>query len=237
MIAPTQHSQVPVWQAALHDPVAFATVLLVVVTAGLWISTFLLWRATVQLAREAKESADAQGERMERSVDAANKAASAATEQVKIAEEIAKRELRAYVCLRPIKMNEIVTGDAPITIVVPFENTGVTPANRLLIQWAWQVTSDGPTSDFYKRTLDRYPPKGDEEYSIGPRQLKEMPIVVKMGSEYRNKILSGDMSFLFLGRIHYLDAFEDKHVTEFFYRYTKELPNRLGQVNIHNNIF
>src|SRR4051812_12128318 len=103
----------PVWQAALHDPVAFATVLLVVVTAGLWISTFLLWRATVRLAREAKESADAQAERMERSIAAASQTANASTEHVKIAEEIAQRELRAYICLRPVRMDEIIADGTP----------------------------------------------------------------------------------------------------------------------------
>src|SRR4051794_32325632 len=95
----TQRPSEPVLYAGLPDPVAIATILLVFVTAGLWISTFLLWRATVKLARDAKESADIQAENMEQSIAEAAKASQAMERQNEIASDTSKRQLRPYVCL------------------------------------------------------------------------------------------------------------------------------------------
>ena len=211
------------------DPIALFTLALVV-------STILLWRATLRLAREARESATAQNEKMDCSIEAANRAADAAVDQAKIADETAKRELRAYLCLQPVRMDEIIPGTGPVQIVFPLENTGATPANRFIIHWAWKVAADEPTSEFFNNTLAQYPLPENRDHSIGPRQLKEIPNTISLGSPWRELVLNGQSKLYVFGRIHYVDVFDSNRVTEFFYCYTTELPNRLGQVRFHNKI-
>ena len=67
-----QHQPESIWQATFHDPIAFYTACLVLVTGLLWFFTARLWRATVDLGKDAKEAAASQGERMERSIELAN---------------------------------------------------------------------------------------------------------------------------------------------------------------------
>jgi len=81
----------------MHDPVAFATVLLVAVTAGLWFMTFLLWR-------EAKETGKAQGDKMERSARAMEGVAASMAinanqivESVTLQRQFGERHLRAVI--------------------------------------------------------------------------------------------------------------------------------------------
>ncbi len=149
-----------------------------------------------------------------------------------------RRELRAYLCLKPVVMEKIVVSPAPhLTITLPIENTGSTPANKWQIQWAWQVTNDAPTAQMFDSLLAKYPlGKEQPDFSFGPKQVKENPIRIEIANDWRAKVISGEMKFYFVGRIHYLDAFDTRRMTDFFYYYTEDLPNRMGQVQFGNKI-
>jgi hypothetical protein len=232
--ATTEQPAQTVWPVSvidrtINDPVALFTLALVV-------STILLWRATLRLARGARESANEQRDKMERSIEAAGRAADAAVDQARIADDTAKRELRAYLCLQPVRMDEILPGTQPVRIVFPLENTGATPANRFIIHWAWQVTAEEPTCEFFSNTLAQYPLTENRDHSIGPRQLKDIPNTISLSSPWREQVLNGQSKLYVLGQIRYVDVFGSERVTEFFYCYTTDLPNRLGQVKFHNKI-
>ena len=159
-----------------------------------------------------------------------------------IAEDTAKRQLRAYVCLRPVFIDRLVPSAGPgpdrFVVTLPVENAGQTPANRLLIQWAWRVVPDGGkiAADFFEQTIAQHPVSGDREHCIGPGQLKEMPFRLAIEPPWCAMIQRGDAKFYLLGKIHYADAFGEDRTTEFFYTYNEQLPNRLGQMSVHNCI-
>jgi hypothetical protein len=145
MIAlPAAHAPpLSIWQAVLAEPVAFATVLLVVVTAGLWICTFLLWRATVRLAKDSKEGAELQAEKLERSAGAMERVAGSMeinaakiVESVGYQETFGQMQMRAYVS---VLLDGIYQDDTHIFEARPvLRNTGHTPAHGI----KWRIKAD-----------------------------------------------------------------------------------------------
>jgi hypothetical protein len=114
-----EHPGKPFWYETLHDPVAAFTLALV-------ISTVLLWRATLRLAREARESSVDQSAEMERSIEAANKTAAAAAAHVGVVEDTAKKELRAYVGFPNVRLIDRFGTDPRFEVWI--QNYGKTPA-------------------------------------------------------------------------------------------------------------
>jgi hypothetical protein len=139
-----QQQPEPIWQKITHDPVALATILLVFVTAGLWFSTFKLWRATVRLACDAREGAEAQAEKMERSIKAANRTAATAAEHAEIAQDTAKKELRAYVGFPDISLHGRSGPDPRWVAFV--QNFGKTPAREVSIHYTVGIATKGATA-------------------------------------------------------------------------------------------
>jgi hypothetical protein len=225
----------PAWKAAFSDPIVFATLWLALATTGLWLFTYRLWRATGRLADEAKTSAEEQAGKMERAIAEAARSADSATEQLKLAQDTAQRQLRAYLSLLPVDMDEIAIDPAPIRIKMTIDNSGATPANNWSIRYAWQVTNEAPTREFFDAHLSPFR-EFRGEHSIGPRTQKTVPYTLDVPVHLRSQVLSGAMRFYIFGEIVYQDAFEKERLTEFFYQYTTELPNRLGQVPVRNRI-
>ncbi|MEO5772780.1 MAG: hypothetical protein ABIQ32_01500 [Sphingomicrobium sp.] len=136
----------PIWQATLHDPVAFFTACLVVVTGGLWVFTARLWRATVNMGSDAKEIAQAQGEKMERSIAEAATAAKAMERQNDIAADTAHAELRAYLDFDGVRFLRDEELDTPeevgAGISITLKNYGKTPANRITMETTYLVVAE-----------------------------------------------------------------------------------------------
>lgn len=109
------------------EPVALFTLALVV-------STVLLWQATLRLASEARESATEQAGKMERSVKAADRTAAAAANQVKIAQDTAYRQLRAYIGVEP---SVELVGPQIINCRIDVHNAGQTPARFKVFVGTW----------------------------------------------------------------------------------------------------
>jgi len=118
----------------INDPVALFTLALVV-------STILLWRATLRLASEARTASLDQAEKTERSIEAAAKSAQAATEQVKIVQDTAYRELRAYISVDDVSVVSVRDGEFDGTITI--HNAGATPAQIEVYLTGW--IGDFPT--------------------------------------------------------------------------------------------
>jgi hypothetical protein len=130
---------------ANHDAViAVATIGLVLVTAALALYTALLYRATVDLGKRAKESAEEQAAKMERVATGIAASANAASQSVLTAKEMATTQrlvtnlqLRAYVFAVGLS-NEyyapIAAKDSYTWRIRPqWQNSGATPTKGMTI--------------------------------------------------------------------------------------------------------
>jgi hypothetical protein len=159
----------------------------------------------------------------------------AALEQVKIAQDTAARQLRAYLSFKPVEMDEITVDRNPLEIRFTVENTGATPANEWVVVWAWQVTEEEPTTDFYEKWMPSLPEIGPD-HCIGPKQIKTIPLTIEIGECWRSRVVSGTHKFFVFGAMIYVDFSGERHRTDFFYVYNPRLENRLGQASVKNRI-
>jgi hypothetical protein len=150
--------------------------------------------------------------------------------------ETAKAERRAYLSIRFASAPEITSELDSAIITLGFENTGATPANAWCNDVVWVVTSQEPSVKLFNESFDKYPRDTQAAASFGPRQTKEIPFPTHLNGQMREKVTSGEWKFYIMGRVHYTDVFGDRHVTEFFYRYTPEMPNRMSQTGVCNHI-
>jgi hypothetical protein len=165
----------------------------------------------------------------------------ATREANEISRDTAKRELRAYLSLRPLIIGDMAPGLPFPVLTMPVDNSGATPANRVSSRGAWKVMDEEPTSELFDKLLNEYA-ANFEKYDIahGPRMCKNMTYTVEISAEARVKVFAADTKhkFYFAGQIHYQDIFGDEHLTEFFYWYNPKLdgPHRLAQVGYRNKI-
>jgi hypothetical protein len=113
-----------IWEAVFPDSISLFT-------AALFLATIALWLATLKIAREGRKSADIQADKMERSVVEAANAAKAIKRQNEIAEDTAKRQLRAYVGFPSMHLIDRHQNDPRFSVEV--KNFGQTPANNVTI--------------------------------------------------------------------------------------------------------
>lgn len=218
-----QQPDKPFWYRTLNDPVADFTLALV-------FSTVLLWRATLRLAREARESAVVQSKKMERSVVAATKSADTATKQVAISEETAYRDLRAYISVDGVEVTDVMSGSIAGNIV--FKNAGQTPAaiavyfatdinnlslgepQRNVPERAWQhrpfINRHGEESVYWWYPI--YDPK--HQAAALAKSSAEIADLVKNPLPY---------SFYLYGRIEFTDYMRRERVLHFSYRSAGEV--------------
>lgn len=115
-------------------------------------STWALWRATRDLVAEAKATGVAQVSAAEQSATATQIAARAASASVELAGDTAKKQLRAYVCVKSADVNANSNG-TKIDITLKLTNAGQTPAHEVSVWmntniWSLPLTEDAfPPSD------------------------------------------------------------------------------------------
>lgn len=114
------------WKTAYDDPIVVLTLILALATLGLWVFTAKLWRATVNMANDARQSAIDQGDKMEQHITEAAKSAMAATDQIKISQDTAYRELRAYLSVESMEIADVQSDALKGKIII--RNAGKTPA-------------------------------------------------------------------------------------------------------------
>jgi hypothetical protein len=210
-------------QRTFDDPVAAFTLWLAVATTGLWIFTAFLWRATVSLAADAKISGTEQAERMERSIDAATKAAlamesiaqSGATNSEQIIEGVRlnKRAMRAYIA---VVIGEASYQDANTIFEArpSIINKGSTEARNV----RWKIAADilpVPVPDDFKYPL----PKGYLGGSvIGPQNDGLISAVIDRrvsDGEVAEIKRGGSRALTVWGYVIYKDIFGRTHRTTF----------------------
>lgn len=200
------------WQAILNEPVAFATVLLVVVTAGLWICTFLLWRATVGLAKDSKKGAELQAGKLERSAVAmegvaeSTKANSAQfIRSVDLQRRFGEMQLRAHIT---VLIGQSIYQDQNLRFETQprLLNTGHTAASNV----RWRIAADVlpvPIPDDFRFPL---PPAIAGGSILGPQQDGYMRAIVphRVDDEIAAKAKLGtDYSLYVWGYVTYEDQF------------------------------
>ncbi|NPT44369.1 hypothetical protein GNZ12_24265 [Paraburkholderia sp. 1N] len=210
--------------------VAYSTVALAVVTLFLAIWTGLLWKATVQLGRDAKETSERQSQEMQKSIAEATRAASAmedvaaaagvsaraSTESVTTLKEVTAKQMRAYLS---VVMNGGVFqerdkgyyfGINPILV-----NSGNTPAHSIRY-WAKAGVYDFPLPDGFDF------PDGEDSvvtsFALGPHQTvvlnARLPDFVDDGEA--QEIKDGKNKRIHIwGKVSYVDVFGQERFTQF----------------------
>jgi hypothetical protein len=207
----------------IGDPVAAYTLLLAVITGLLCYATWRLYRTTVELAKDAKDTGDAQADKMERSIEAATKAAEAmqsiacSTEanSVQLIESLSlsRKAMRARISViinRAAYQAENLNFDASPQVI----NRGATEARDVRWKMAAAILPLPLPDDF------KYPLPAD--YSGGAAIGSQGDGIISAIVPYRvapnevEKIKSLNGSGLFVwGFVVYRDIFGKRHFTTF----------------------
>lgn len=181
------------WTAAL----GVATGLLFVFTAGLFLIAVFQWRDSDRAIRSAEDSA------------------AAAQQSVKIAEETAMRQLRAYVHVNPGECRLKFRGEQGYEVLahLSMQNYGVTPAYKVRL---------AAMSTFHRFPLnsnDTFPAMdstGGAQATVPPNEsfnFKELCSTLSQ-AEF-NEARNGGGALYLHGSVEYEDIYGDKHVTNF----------------------
>lgn len=148
---------------------------------------------------------------------AASKAARAAQDSVRVASDTAERELRAYVSLSEVRIDNLNEGQ-PFKVTLKIKNVGQTPAKEF---GAWAQVFYRPHSDDGKiqftisgrRSVTEMGPVG--EYSI-PLRAQMLPQAINFSD-----IASGQMYVIVAGFYSYRDIFKRRRrgIFRYFVRY------------------
>jgi hypothetical protein len=181
-----------------EDPIAFFTLALVA-------STVLLWRATLRLASEARESAR----------DSIAEAAKAN----EIAEKTAHRQLRAYIVVTGLSPVKFAANQVP-RFKVEMKNCGQTPALgvHIIARPFWYRPKDGEPPIRFPReptgVVSRMTLAPDKPHLQDDPGTKE-PINFGAADDLNN----GKMGCIYAGVIVYRDIFRKRHMTTFKARF------------------
>lgn len=199
------------WERSQCDPVAAYTGLLALFTAVLiGVSGFQIYflnRADVTSRRSAI---------------AARRAAIAAGRTVKTMEDTAERQLRAYVLVTAVRIENIGGGNAPEAIVT-IKNCGQTPAYELT-QWSnmgldlFPHSIDPPMRDRPDDKMGKHPLGPNSELFSRPTLgTKEKPR--RLQAFEIDGLAKGDIAIYVIGRIRYRDAFGKSRITDYRFFY------------------
>jgi hypothetical protein len=221
----------------LNDPIVLLTLWLAIATTGLWIYTARLWRATVEVAKDAKVSAETQAGKMERSIEHAARAADAMNEANADARKTAQTQLRPYVYLTDCHIAPEPSSDPELDrapLIFFFKNFGATPAKgaTLQAQWSFRGHFNQPfDSDFSEATVVQL---GD----IPPDYIKDRDGYFVLGWEgMRWTIVFGQSDTLFVeGVVKYFDANGGEYETVFRWGATgDDYQNQKWSIPPHGN--
>lgn len=227
-----QHPPETFWDG-WSDPVAIATVMLVLATCGLWFTTFKLWQTTAKIAQDTLEDAKVQADKMERSIGEAARAAEAMegmaastktnvgkfAESVGYQETFGQMQMRAYVS---VELNGVYQDENHIFEAKPLlRNTGHTPAHSV----RWKIAADilpVPLPDDFGFPLPEETTPGGA--ILGPGQTGFMSAFLDEKKFDERKVPEADLEtikrgdgrgFYTWGIVNYRDAFGVERYTKF----------------------
>lgn len=198
---------------------------LVFVTALLAVYTAMLFRATVRLGKDAKQTGDAQSERMERSVTEAARAATAmdrlATSMqtnTELMPVLLRKQMRAYLT---VDFGDALYQDATTAFEArpTITNNGLTPARNVSFQIQVGLRD-------WRLTNTAFPNNGElivNDVSIAPRSqyIISKMLDVRIPDESVDDVMEGKGIRLFTwGKVTYGDVYEESWETNFCISYT-----------------
>jgi hypothetical protein len=194
------------WERTTEDPVAFFTFWLVIFTGLLFVvaglQVWLLIRAedvSLQTAQAAKESADA-----------AKEAADANRAAVRLAENTAQRQLRAYVNFYDITSSEIAEGRA-IAIRINMRNFGQTPAYDVVNLFG-TVFDVIPSPKPFPHKSDRSRVDYLSKTTLGPSAPMSVTVqIAPIPADKMAAFRAGKYALYLYGELIYRDAFGKTH--------------------------
>jgi len=194
------------WYAVPDWWVAGFTGLLFTATAGLWIFTGLMWKATTKVAADG-----------ENAIKAANRSAKAAEGVLAHNEKTTRSELRAYV---GIDLNsetariEVSPSDRSISVKVLVRNFGRTPAFKLQVSSKIEVRE----KPLIGRLLKDIAPTSQSTVTLNPEQtifVTEEAKEIVISPEDSREIVKASKAIYFSGRIEFTDIFKKPRWVDF----------------------
>ncbi|WP_294312809.1 hypothetical protein [uncultured Sphingomonas sp.] len=171
-----------------------------------------------QIAEEATRDAD-------KALAIAERNADAAAAQVAVAQDTAKRQLRAYISVEPGGVNEPVEGRCRLPIHI--HNSGITPAHGVMVFSRFAIV-DSPM-DFDPATAEHGALIGgtnDATFGPGVERWVYVYLDEDFIRPYEAEIRDKKKALTHFGYINYSDAFGDTHETRFaFYHWGAELSD------------
>jgi hypothetical protein len=177
---------------------------------GVLQATLFLWQLRI-INRSVKDT--------KVSALAAERAANAAEESIKIMTVVTKAQLRPYLIIKEI------TRDGghvlPLQFIAKLENAGQTPAYNVQIRDAQILARRGHEPSINLRSEPEY------KISLGPKEGSEHIFFIddmgpKLTTEHLDSISNGILSLLISGRIDYIDTFGSSWFSTFYYVYDKD---------------
>lgn len=184
---------------AMADIAIWQTVL-----SGLGIGGLLY---SLYLTREAvKASRDAAADTQE-SLRIAQINADHSARQVKISEDTAKHQLRAYVAVSETLIRPLSDGPQRYEVIIKIQNTGLTPAHDVEHFGSMWL---GPKDQFPTTIIPR---DARPKFAIHSQLRQSVNLIGSLGDEDAKRVQSGEFSVFVFGEFRYSDIFGDKHVT------------------------
>jgi len=194
------------------------TIVLAGATRSLWESAESQLDAFRKAQRESQRNATQQDAAMQRSVMAAEESAKAAVLSadaaklsVDITQQIAERQLRAYV---HVSNAGIISKENEFVVAIRFRNSGQTPAYKYTIRMGIGLDVYPFSKTRIGEALDNGPIVPNQQ-TLPPTGSTDMREGLPLMPQHVNDIAIGKAAIWFYGRITYLDAFEKSRFTEF----------------------
>jgi hypothetical protein len=213
------------WDWLMHEAVGFFTFLLVMV-AGLQLGLFAwqLW-----LIRESLDDTKMAAEAAKQSADAAKIQAETARGTLKVMQDTAERQLRAYISVAPeIRPNipDIDVSTGAMKHVMVIKNVGQTPATNV-VQYVGVGIHDFPSPNLDSPHDDQLPYRG--RTIIVPGQEVKIPFGTTLTPAQLAAVQKGDAQRLYVwGLVIYKDIFGVERRTRFQMDFGGEQGFKLG---------
>ncbi len=208
--------------------VALATIIIALFTGTLWWATTGLFKTAQEQSRDMKDS-----------IAAAQKAAKAAEDSVKIAKKSLNTTRRAYVFLKDIEIRETqgrgsisaIQGQMRWQLFPRWQNSGDTPTRNLTISVGCKVSDRFLPHNFPFPYTNKelkglsgdccysYDTKRNIPIVIGPKAaIISVPLIISETHDDIARIMSDYLSIYVWGEAKYLDVFDATltHCTRFF---------------------
>lgn len=153
--------------------------------------------------------------------------------QVGVAKDTEKRQLRAYVFIKPDESKTIIAKNKTVELFYQIRNAGMTPAYRVRSELGPYIQpASAPFDPDMSVPLAQYPTTivwpGIDNHSSG---IVTLAAITSTSGDAKAKLISGELAIYFVGDVLYSDIFGDEHRTDFCYvfRNVRDAERRKGQ--------